>query len=281
MKVIFNLITHCREGLLSGTEVVSNIQERCVEVRIVAGGNAMFDTVNDYRILCAEKAIEFLRKIFSSGRYIQRQERIKAMQALESAQRALMIIKYSYMEKRDLVRSEYVQELKKCSEQILEALGGRDWADKLLERSQKNAHETVKEMIAQIRFCLNILYNLDWRLLSGKDGEIAHGVDIRVGKVLSVTRHPNANNLLVCRVDVGGAYITVVTNDLTIRKKDSVAVALLPPKNLRGIISEGMFLGSSEGVLKNVRGNPGEWAEVPEDALKEARNFINEFLKSK
>jgi len=66
-----------------------------------------------------------------------------------------------------------------------------------------------------------------------------------------------------------------------IRKEDSVAVALLPPKNLRGIISEGMFLGSSEGVLKNVRGNPGEWAEVPEDALKEARNFINEFLKSK
>ncbi|RLF66667.1 MAG: tRNA-binding protein, partial [Thermoplasmata archaeon] len=157
----------------------------------------MFDTANDFRIISAEKAIELLRKIFTSGKYIQRQERIKAMEALERAQKAIMTIKYSYMNKKDLVKSEYIKELKECAKQILSALGGESWAENLLERAQKGDHETVREMIARIRFCLNILYNLDWRLLAGKDGEIAHAVDIRVGKVLSTSKHPNADNLLV------------------------------------------------------------------------------------
>jgi len=241
----------------------------------------MFDTANDYRILLAEKAIELLKRILSSGRYIQRQERIKALEELEKAEKALMTLKYSYMEKKDLVKSEYMLEIKNSAKGVLEALGGREWAEKLLERVPKNEHEKLKEMIAKIRFVLNILYNLDWRILAGKDGEMAHAVDIRVGKVIATSKHPNADKLLVCRVDLGGSSITVVTNDLRVKEDDRVAVALLPPRNLRGIISEGMFVGSGEGVLKEVDGELGQWANVPENALKETRNFVGEFLKGR
>ncbi len=115
----------------------------------------------------------------------------------------------------------------------------------------------------------------------GDPEEVAHGVDIRVGRILSVAKHPNADSLLICNVDLGGKAITVVTNDLTVKEGDKVAVALLPPKNIRGIISEGMFLGAGEGVLKGVEGSPGEWAKVPKETLAEARNFVNEFLSSR
>ena len=37
-----------------------------------------------------------------------------------------------------------------------------------------------------------------------------------------------------------------------------MAVALLPPENFMGIISEGMLIGVGEGVLKDVDGDLGQ-----------------------
>ena len=73
----------------------------------------------------------------------------------------------------------------------------------------------------------------------------------------------------------------MITNDLTVKEGNRVAVALLPPANFRGIISEGMFLGAGEGVLKDVKGEIGGLPKgIPLDALKETRNLVEAFLKS-
>ena len=91
---------------------------------------------------------------------------------------------------------------------------------------------------------------------------------IVVGEVVEVLQHPNAERLLVCKVDIGGDYKTLITADRTVEEGDKVAVALpgtrlangmvVKEVEMRGIVSEGMMcsleeLGieeSSEGVYR-------------------------------
>jgi len=71
----------------------------------------------------------------------------------------------------------------------------------------------------------------------------------------------------------------VVTNDLSLKNGDEVAVALLPPENFSGITSEGMFLGAEKGVLTGVEGDVGGIPRgIPLEALNEVRNLVGAFL---
>lgn len=77
-----------------------------------------------------------------------------------------------------------------------------------------------------------------------------------VGRVLAVERHPNADTLWVCRVDVGGEVLQVVTGaqNVTVGALVPAAVpgAKLPGgitmgvKKLRGVDSQGMLCSAAE-----------------------------------
>src|SRR3989344_3518276 len=83
-----------------------------------------------------------------------------------------------------------------------------------------------------------ILFN-DWKKL-----------DIRVGKILDVQDHPNADKLLVFKVDIGNEIRTVVAGIKEYYKKDQlkgkkvVVFVNLEQKELRGIKSESMILAA-------------------------------------
>ena len=47
------------------------------------------------------------------------------------------------------------------------------------------------------------------------------GIDIRVGEVMSVTKHPKADSLMICNVNLGKRAITVVTNDLNVKEEET------------------------------------------------------------
>ena len=102
----------------------------------------------------------------------------------------------------------------------------------------------LEESIAKIRFFLNIILNIDKRMALGPIDDPIVAIDIKVGEVVSVGGHPRADNLLVCNVNIKKRAITVVTNDLSVKESNRVAVAMLPPTSFMGITSEGMFLGS-------------------------------------
>lgn len=81
--------------------------------------------------------------------------------------------------------------------------------------------------------------------------------NIVVGKILSVEKHPNANKLYVCKVDIAKeSPIQIVTSATNIKVGDLVPVALHLSKlidgtgiakgKLRGEISEGMFCSIHE-----------------------------------
>ena len=81
--------------------------------------------------------------------------------------------------------------------------------------------------------------------------------NVVVGKVLDITKHPDADKLVVCSVDTGGGkLLTIVTGATNVSAGDLVPVALdrsllpggkkITKGKLRGVMSEGMLCSISE-----------------------------------
>jgi methionyl-tRNA synthetase len=83
-------------------------------------------------------------------------------------------------------------------------------------------------------------------------------LDLRVGHVLSVDNHPNADKLYVLKIDIGGDVRQVVagmrahyTPDELVGKQVAL-VANLAPVKIRGVESQGMIFGADDGAVVTV-----------------------------
>ncbi len=79
-------------------------------------------------------------------------------------------------------------------------------------------------------------------------------IELRVGTVTSVEPHPNADRLLVLKVDIGEeedrqlvAGIRGHYSPQELVGRQIVVVANLQPAKLRGVESQGMLLAASDG----------------------------------
>lgn len=79
-------------------------------------------------------------------------------------------------------------------------------------------------------------------------------VEITVGKVLAVEDHPNADKLMILRVDVGEAAPRTLVAGLKEHYRNEelagrtvIVVTNLQPAKLRGVESNGMLLAAQEG----------------------------------
>ena len=75
-------------------------------------------------------------------------------------------------------------------------------------------------------------------------------LDLKVGKILEVSSHPNAEKLYLLKVDVGDKTIQLVAGikpfymPEQLENKLIVVLSNLEPKNVRGVLSEGMILAA-------------------------------------
>lgn len=79
-------------------------------------------------------------------------------------------------------------------------------------------------------------------------------VELKVGKVLECGEHPNANKLLVLKVDLGNGDVRPIVSGIKpwyqpadLLGKSVIIVANLSPATLRGVESRGMLLAASSG----------------------------------
>jgi methionyl-tRNA synthetase len=78
-------------------------------------------------------------------------------------------------------------------------------------------------------------------------------LDLRVATIVAAEHHPNADRLLVLRIDVGGeprqivAGIRASYEPSALVGKQIVVVANLEPAKLRGVESQGMLLAARDG----------------------------------
>jgi len=76
------------------------------------------------------------------------------------------------------------------------------------------------------------------------------------GKIIEITAHPNADKLIICKVDTGTEKLTIVTGATNVNVGDVVPVALpgaklpggikIKPSKLRGVESFGMLCSADE-----------------------------------
>jgi methionyl-tRNA synthetase len=78
-------------------------------------------------------------------------------------------------------------------------------------------------------------------------------LELKVGTVTAAEPHPNADRLVVLRVDLGGEQRQIVAGirahyaPETLVGRQIVVVANLEPAKLRGVESQGMLLAASSG----------------------------------
>jgi len=80
-------------------------------------------------------------------------------------------------------------------------------------------------------------------------------LDLRVGKVLTVSDHPNADKLIVLQVEMGSGQRQLVAgmkpyldDPQSLVGANIVVVANLEPRKVRGLESNGMLLAASAEV---------------------------------
>jgi len=218
------------------------------------------NTAEDIRIIFAEKVS--LRVLERALQMAPAQGKKELLEKVKELQQIIVRIKYSNLDGISIRDSDMARELKQVCREIAKGLGS-SWETK------------VDAIIsANLKFALNNIYNLPERMCLPDNPAFA--CDIRQGKVISVDR---GNKVLICKVDVGTRKITVVTNDMTVKEGNNVAVIFLPPAEIYGTVSEGMFLGAGEGVLKDLEGKPGDLPQVPDAALEESRRKILSYLR--
>jgi hypothetical protein len=240
----------------------------------------MWDTSNDYRLLVAEKSVELFLRTVEGANLKGKWNKKQALQAARKMTSEIQTLYYSYLEPAAMIETPQMGLLEDQGMEIVEALGGESWNRQFMELANREEKPKLEEALAKIKFFLNTISGLRDRISLGEIEDPVMGVDIKKGEILSVSKHPGADQLLVCNVNLHERAITVVTNDLDVKEKNQVAVAMLPPEVFMGITSEGMFLGAGEGILKDVKGDMGKLPHgIPLEALNEARNLVENFLQ--
>ena len=106
-----------------------------------------------------------------------------------------------------------------------------------------------------------------------------HLHDVVVGKILEIKKHPNAEKLDVCKVDIGHTTVQIITSAKNIRVGDYVPVALdgadlvngikIKKSNLRGELSEGMFCSGEElGITEDYYKGASVYGRLPYGFLR-------------
>lgn len=240
----------------------------------------MWDTTKDYRILVAKKAKENYLNLIPTASFRGSWNKKQAIDVAKTMNSDFQSLIYSYLEGDELINSPDVAILIEKTEQIIEYLGGDEWNKKFLNNTPKEDRQKTMENIAKVKFFIDTLLGLKNRLALGPINDPIIGVDIKVGKVMSVTKHPNADSLMICNVNLRKKAISVVTNDLSIKEGINVGVSLLPPQTFMETVSEGMFLGMNGSILKDVDGELGEMPKgIPMESLNETRNLVESYLK--
>ena len=84
-------------------------------------------------------------------------------------------------------------------------------------------------------------------------------LDLRVGKILSVEKHPEADTLYIESIDVGEDEPRTIVSGLVnfvpeeeMQDRDVVVICNLKSRNMRGVKSHGMVLCASDEAHENV-----------------------------
>lgn len=138
----------------------------------------------------------------------------------------------------------------------------------LFEKLEAATVESLKAKFSGAQQAVSRAPSSDAEESSGTRMSGLDALDLRVGRIVSVEPHPNADKLFVEQIDMGGQTRQIVsglrghyTPD-ELLGKHVVVIANLKPASLRGVASEGMLLAAQDaegnvGVVEAPHSAPG------------------------
>ncbi|GAX75950.1 hypothetical protein CEUSTIGMA_g3393.t1 [Chlamydomonas eustigma] len=136
---------------------------------------------------------------------------------------------------------------------------------------------TVSEPVAtSVNAAANTVAEVEDRALSApptkEELEAFQALDLRVGKIVSCEKHPDADSLYVEKIDVGEPELRTIVSGLVkfvpieqMQDRSVIVICNLKPRNMRGIKSFGMVLAASnsehtvvEPIAAPPESKPGE-----------------------
>ncbi|MEB3786888.1 MAG: tRNA-binding protein [Desulfurococcales archaeon] len=193
------------------------------------------DTKNDYRILVSLEACGRLEKRIRGWSLPWPIEKGKALNAVVDIHKALLKLRYSFLPYEMILES---RELSKVVEKT------RQLHSLLFPRESKSVHIPAKALfpLAEIKYALSILLGMPYRVKLGEENMPEFAVDVIGAEVVEVDNL--TSDLKVTRASTGSFALTVVTNIKDIRRGEVRAIAILPPVEFHGVISEAMYASS-------------------------------------
>lgn len=212
--------------------------------------------MNDPRISMAKRCLELLEKRRPKGLEAELKVMRETLYGLSYYPDPMSIKDYLKLSKYSLLAAAFAGKLRR-----------------LLPDENKPSMATQT-----ILYCLRILEGVEGRM-DLKDPLCM--IDAFYGEVMTASKLVPGKLLLLCLVDAGpgngyygGKSLKVVTNDLSIKADRILPVAMLPPREVGGVVSEGMFMdGGGDKSLVGKRPQIGEEAG-------QAFGIIGEFLSS-
>ncbi len=229
------------------------------------------DTRSDYRILLLEKAIDELATRIKNWSLPFPINKGKLEELVKRAKNAVYRIKYSFLPAKNLMELPEISELEKLGKHIREEL----FKNYTAMRTRVRFTTKQRLIIAEIKYCLWMIMGFRRRLRYGDEKLPEYAVDVIGVEVLSVQKHPFANNLKVLKAGTEKFGFIIVTNIKNIKVGEVRAVAILPPREFMGIISEAM-------IVSDVLDNDMKGKFVPHSIinLNELRSKIIEIIES-
>ncbi|ABN69980.1 t-RNA-binding domain protein [Staphylothermus marinus F1] len=191
------------------------------------------DTANDYRFIIAEDAINRLRKIITSGQLPHHINKNRALSIIDEIKSRIMRLKYSFLPVTLLLRMRELDEIINYSMELSKML--------LPKKHIGSKKSKLQLLISEIRYSLWILMGLKHRLRFGEQNLPEYAIDVIGVEILLVQKHPSADKLWVLKCGTEKIGLTVITNIPNIRKGEVRGVAILPPVEFMGIVSEAMI----------------------------------------
>lgn len=116
--------------------------------------------------------------------------------------------------------------------------------------TKENLAKYLADRLTRVGFEVEEIINLGY-----------HMEHVVVGKIEKIERHPEADRLFVCQVNIGEKYVQIITSATNISEGDLVPVSLdgahlangidIKPSKMRGVLSEGMFCSGEELGINN------------------------------
>jgi predicted RNA-binding protein with EMAP domain len=183
-------------------------------------------------IIIAELALKILRKTFTTKLgfrpSLSKEQLVNTLRSIESS---LMVLKYSYLSRNELMVHEDLKIICSNGKKLSEAL-----------KPAPSTPSTNYLALSNLNWGILIFQNLGRRMKTG-DSNLGSGVDLKVVHVRNVQRY---DKFLLTRAYDNEKTYTILTNILDLRTNQNVGIAFLPPREIGGKLSEAMYIGSEE-----------------------------------